>query len=499
MTAATERPLRAAPDDERPEPHDLNAERAVLGAATLAPDLIPQLAGILRDDDWYRPAHQLIWHALTDLHATSQPVDPIALAHHLQTRNELNRVGGALYLHGLLENLPAASSATYYARIVAEHAQARRTAEFGTWVAQAATSGTDPDTIRARIEAHLSERNVADKRHTQADRLVDAGDFVFDAPQTVAAVWGHGDEVLWARGESLIIGGPTGIGKTTVVQQIVLAGIGIRPAKLLGYPVQPMRRVLYLAMDRPQQVRRSLRRMLTPDHRATLSEKLAIWKGPPPADVAAQPRCLLQLAERANADVVVIDSLKDTAVGIAKDDIGAGVNTALQHLLAADIEVLALHHVRKSEQGRRTEPTTTDEFYGSTWITAGSGSILSLWGEAGDLIVSARHLKQPGAELGPWRLRHDHVHGTTEIDHGIDVLELIRYQRAKGLTPTALAYSLFPKDNDKRPTKNEIEKARRRLESLAEAGLAVKNDAARAGRGQEAAYFLAADETEELP
>src|SRR4051812_4917368 len=88
-------------------------------------------------------------------------------------------------------------------------------------------------------------------------RFRDGASFVLDAPEFVPPIWGddHGD-VLWARGEPLLIVGPPGVGKTTLAQQLVLGRCGIRPAvdPLLGLPVKPgAEKTVYIAADRPQQ------------------------------------------------------------------------------------------------------------------------------------------------------------------------------------------------------------------------------------------------------
>ncbi|MGY1641051.1 AAA family ATPase [Geodermatophilus sp. SYSU D00703] len=147
-------------------------------------------------------------------------------------------------------------------------------------------------------------------------RLCAGGTVILDAPDTVPAVWGDGDDVLWARGEALMLVGGPGVGKTTVAGQLVRGRLGLA-ADVLGLPVRPgRRRVLYLAMDRPQQIARGLRRLFTAEERHQLDERLSVWVGPPPADLAQSTDTLLDLARAANADTVVIDSLKDAALGL---------------------------------------------------------------------------------------------------------------------------------------------------------------------------------------
>ncbi|MCA1695627.1 MAG: nucleoside-triphosphatase [Actinobacteria bacterium] len=118
------------------------------------------------------------------------------------------------------------------------------------------------------------------------DRWVSGGSFVFDAADSVPAIWGHdGDVVLWSEGEPLIITGPPGVGKTTLTGQVVRGRLGLLD-KVIGYPVRSgKRRLLYLAMDRPAQISRSLKRQFRHDSREMLDEWLLVWKGPPPTTV----------------------------------------------------------------------------------------------------------------------------------------------------------------------------------------------------------------------
>jgi hypothetical protein len=122
-------------------------------------------------------------------------------------------------------------------------------------------------------------------------QLQDGRTFVLDAPTTVPAWWGVDSDVLAPQGESLIVTGPQGVGKSTLVQQLALARAGIIEPELLGFPVRPDldRCVLYLAADRPQQIARSFRRMVTDEHAEGLGSRLKVWKGPLPFDLVQQP------------------------------------------------------------------------------------------------------------------------------------------------------------------------------------------------------------------
>lgn len=314
-------------------------------------------------------------------------------------------------------------------------------------------------------------------RPATPSRLALGGSWILDAPDELEARWGAGSEVLWPCGEPLVIAAPPGVGKTTLAVQVVAAMIGVGPSEVLGLPVKPADRVLYLAMDRPRQIQRAMRRVVTEEHRQALDERLVVWQGPPPQDLAADPHALEVLAANAGADVVVVDSLKDAAVKLSDDEVGGKVNRAVQNAVTAGIDVLALHHQRKGQHG--SKPTTLEDVYGSTWITAGAGSVVLLWGQAGDLVVELTHLKQPAETVGPLRILHDHAAGTSSVVDGVDLVALAAGSEF-GLTVRDAARAIFEKDE---PTRNEAEKARRRLDRLAESGVLVRTTAPRLSGG----------------
>ncbi len=96
---------------------------------------------------------------------------------------------------------------------------------------------------------------------------------------------------------------------------------------------------------------------------------------------------------------VYIDALKDVAVKLTDDEVGSRVNAEIQEVIANGIELVADHHQRKASADNK-KPRTLADAYGSVWLTAGCGSVLLLWGEAGDPIVELSHLKQPAGESG---------------------------------------------------------------------------------------------------
>lgn len=339
------------------------------------------------------------------------------------------------------------------------------------------------DEEEIRLHAHREDRE--ENREAVASPFIGGGSFFQDVPENPESVWGSGGDVLWAKGEALIITGPQGVGKTTVAMQVVRARIGLQET-VLGLPVEPEpRKVLYLTMDRPAQAQRAGNRIFCKDDQGYLNEHLVIWKGPPPMDMAKNPAVLIQMCEKAGAGTVIVDSLKDAAIGLSNDEVGAGYNRARQKAIVEGVEVLELHHPVKNSAGGG-EPKELKDVYGSTWITSGAGSVISLYGEAGDPVVAFRHLKQPMNEVGPFKVTHDHQMGMSSVVHGVDVFELVRAYGANGLEVVKYAEALFETKN---PTPAQREKARRKLEGMVSAGTLARVDGA--SSKSPSTYYLA--------
>ena len=316
--------------------------------------------------------------------------------------------------------------------------------------------GADRDYL-AIIEAEIEAR--VGTIHS-VDRLMPGGAFVLDGADEFIPLWGDSDQVAWAEGESLWICGPQGVAKSTVMQNVALRRHGILDGDVLGWPVARADEPgLYLAMDRPLQIKRSLRRMVGEEHRADLDANLVVWKGPPPADLAKHTDTLVNLCDQAGVGTVYIDSLKDAAVGLSDDEVGSGFNRAIQTCLANGIEVIGAHHQRKAQNGG-AKPKTLDDVFGSTWITSGAGSVILLWGKAGDAVMELEHLKPPAEPVGPFKVFVDFTAGTVTIDEEVD-LWLLASRAQHGLAVEGAARALFGVSE---PDRSQIEKARRKLD-----------------------------------
>ncbi|ROR89333.1 AAA family ATPase [Nocardioides aurantiacus] len=332
-------------------------------------------------------------------------------------------------------------------------------------VAQAQMYGYDKERERRRrrIKYELDAEERSQEGLGEA-RYADGGAFIHDIPAVPPSLWGTGNQVVWMKGEALMIVGPPGVGKTTLTAQVVKARLV--GGKVLGMEVEPGERVLYLAMDRPQQIARALARTLRDVPRDLLAERFVPWEGPPPGDFAANPEAMLRMARQQRADTIVVDSLKDAAIGLTNDEVGGGYNRARQMCLANDVEVIELHHnVKRGADGR--PPNSLEDVYGSRWLTAGAGSVVFLHGKPGDPVVRWLHLKQPAEEVGPFDVTHDHALGLSQVYGALDLVELANAAGKDGVTAEQVARLMFEKS---KPDKSERMKAMRRLDALARDG-----------------------------
>jgi replicative DNA helicase len=153
----TRRRLRPVPGPDRQPPHNLEAEEAVLGAVLAAGRLLAEVAAVLEEVDFFRPAHRTIWRAMLRLADRGQPTDPVTVLGELDHTGELAEVGGGSFLHTLTEAVPTIANAGHYAGLVAETARRRRVIDLGIRLAH---SDADPEYL-AHLAGELADTTTA--------------------------------------------------------------------------------------------------------------------------------------------------------------------------------------------------------------------------------------------------------------------------------------------------------------------------------------------------
>ena len=118
---------------EKNPPHDLDAERAVLGALLREPELCDDVVMVLRDpDDFYHDAHRRIYSHLMKMRSDNSKIDLLLLVNNLKTTDELDLVGGQYYLGEMMTAVPISAHADHYAKIVREKATLRNLIHTGS-------------------------------------------------------------------------------------------------------------------------------------------------------------------------------------------------------------------------------------------------------------------------------------------------------------------------------------------------------------------------------
>src|SRR3954469_6082581 len=225
------RPTPSAPEYDRQPPQDVAAEQSVLGGMLLSKDAIADVVEVLHGNDFYRPAHQVIFDCILDLYGRGEPADAITVAAELNRTDQLSKMGGAVYLHTLIASTPTAANAGYYAAIVAEQAVLRRLVEAGTRVVQlgygAAGGKGDVDDIVDRAQQEIYD--VTEKRMSEDySRLEDILQPTMDELDAIASRGGVSrgvptgirdlDELTngLQAGQMIVIAARPGVGKSTL-------------------------------------------------------------------------------------------------------------------------------------------------------------------------------------------------------------------------------------------------------------------------------------------
>lgn len=208
---------------------DEQAEQAVLGAMLLSARAVAEVGEVMSPEDFYRPAHKTIYEAILNTIEAGQPVDQVTVLDYLSKHGELNRIGGGSYLLTLIERVPVAANAGYYAEIVAEYATLRRIVEAGTRIVQLGytADGRDSEETVERARAELDKlvvaRNSADT--VELEDLLPAAIEELSQPVTPGFPTGFADldKVLGGGlhpGTVTIVGARPGVGKSILLLQI---------------------------------------------------------------------------------------------------------------------------------------------------------------------------------------------------------------------------------------------------------------------------------------
>jgi replicative DNA helicase len=177
---------------ERPLPHNLEAERSILGAVLLDNHALNAAVERLRTDDFFLPQHRRIFERMVELAERQQAIDTITLMEDLAKRGELEAAGGVPYLSQLADGLPRVTNVDHYARIVKEKAVLRNLIHSASAIQeQALAAGDDADVILDRAESQIFQ--LAEDRVKSG--LIGVKDLVKDGFERLEKIFSEGRRI----------------------------------------------------------------------------------------------------------------------------------------------------------------------------------------------------------------------------------------------------------------------------------------------------------------
>ncbi len=210
-------------DGGRVPPHNLDAERALLGALLLSRDAVAAAAEVIPGADvFYRPAHAHIYEAVSVLTAKGEVADPITVADELRRRDLLDGAGGTAALVDLQADAPGTANAAHYARIVRDHSLLRRLIGAAGSISESAY-GVPEDVRKVVDQAESLVFDIA--RHEGEGSTARLTDLLSDTLTRIEELHDRGSEIT---------GTPTGYHDldqmTAGLQPGALVVVGARPA-----------------------------------------------------------------------------------------------------------------------------------------------------------------------------------------------------------------------------------------------------------------------------
>ena len=230
-----------ASDLEEMLPNDKMAEQAVLGAILINNSIILQILDILNAEDFFSPAHRLIFSAMQEMASKEPPIpiDELTLLKKLESRKQLDQTGGVEYLNELSRKTPVAENAEFYAQIVREKGQLRdiiltahQVAKHGKeglsenisdFIAEA-TERLESIEARSRINSYTHIKEILSSNFEELEKIS-------ESPQNVTGVptgFSELDELTrgFQKGDLIILAARPSMGKTALAVNMLLYAAG---------------------------------------------------------------------------------------------------------------------------------------------------------------------------------------------------------------------------------------------------------------------------------
>ncbi|NCD24030.1 MAG: replicative DNA helicase [Deltaproteobacteria bacterium] len=225
-------------------PHNIEAEQAVLGGVFLRNDVFHTLVDTISDEDFYSPVHRKIYQVFQELYRRREPVDLVTVAEYLQTRGELDEIGGTVYLASLAESVASAANAVFHAQIVRDKSVRRRLIQTSSEIlTNCFEAGQETESLLDQAEqqifsiaeskgkpAFMSSKDLVNRVFEQLELRAGQGDLVTGVP-TGYTDFDHMTAGL-QKSDLIILAARPSMGKTALA-----LNIGMRASIQHGVPV----------------------------------------------------------------------------------------------------------------------------------------------------------------------------------------------------------------------------------------------------------------------
>jgi len=363
----------------RSMPESLAAEAGVLGSMLIEPECIGEIVELVERDAFYRIEHRHIFEALISLYEKNKGIgiDGVLLRDELVTRNCLEEVGGVEYIGKILNSVPSAANAVYYARVVKDKMLLRELiATAGAILDKAYDQTGEPGEVLDDAESKMfaiTDRNVTGSAAALKDLVVRSFELIENRQGSHVTGLDTGFYELndmtcgLQNGEMIIVAGRPSMGKTSLALNI---------AEHLGLVEKTPLAIFSLEMGRQQLAERFLcsisgidsqkvrRGLLSDEHYKKLADACAELSEAPiyiddtstltPLELRARAR---RLKSKHDIQCVLVDYLQLMHLGSGRIESRQQEITAISRYLKAlarelNVPVVVMSQLNRSPEGR---------------------------------------------------------------------------------------------------------------------------------------------------
>ncbi len=216
-------------------PHNLSAEMAVIGAILYDNNAYQRIDSVLRDNDFYAEAHQLLFAACAQRINASQVANGVTMREYFMTQGTLAEIGGAAYLQDLIESAAFGPEIIDYARLIRDLSLRRQLAAIGAGIRRSATTPEEGENASSILAQAENELFLLNDRGARGKGFISFGEASTSALAAVEAAFGRDSQVSGVptglddldeklgglhRSDLIIIAGRPSMGKTSLATNI---------------------------------------------------------------------------------------------------------------------------------------------------------------------------------------------------------------------------------------------------------------------------------------